>query len=140
MNVTFRPARLNDIPRIWQIRHGTAENRLSDPSKVSNEEVIWYIEKAITLISEDADGIQGFMCANPLNAYIWALFVIDGKHGIGHGTILMDEAEKRLAALGHRQVYLTTGPGTRAEEWYKRRGYRVTGLSFGEDLVLVKAL
>lgn len=140
MSVSFRQARHDDLPRINTIRHGTAENRLSDPSKVSQAEVVWYLENAVFLVSEDAEGVQGFLCANPQNSYIWALFVIDGKDGQGHGKMLMDEAETRLAALGHRQISLTTGPGTRAEEWYKRRGYRVTGTDFGGDLVLVKAI
>ncbi|CAN1542960.1 NAT_SF domain containing protein [Rhabdaerophilaceae bacterium] len=136
----LRAACPDDLPRIHVVRHGTVENRLSNPALVTEAEVLWYMNRAIFLVSEDKDGIQGFCCANPLSSYIWALFVLDERHGVGHGSALMDEVEGRLRALGHRQVYLTTDHGTRAETWYQRRGYRVTGTSFGGEAVLVKAL
>jgi hypothetical protein len=69
------------------VRHGTAENRLTDPSKVTDEEVLWYMDHAIFLVSQDdARIVQGFTCANHQTGYIWALFVIDGQHRKGHGS------------------------------------------------------
>ena len=63
------------------MRHGTAENRLEDPSLVTPAEVEWYLNEAIFLVSEDDAGIQGFTCANHQTGYVWALFVIDGAQG-----------------------------------------------------------
>src|ERR1700749_2077716 len=87
----LRPATRADLPRIDQVRRGTAENRLLDPSLVSNEEVAWYMDEAIFLVSEDEAGIQGFACANHQTGYVWALFVIDGAPGQGHGTALLHQ-------------------------------------------------
>lgn len=140
MPIHLRPAIPADLSRIWEIRHGTAENRLSNPASVTDEEVRWYMEKAIFLVSEDEEGMQGFGCANPQSSYIWALFVIDGAQGRGHGSALLSAMLEPLAALGHRQVYLTTGPGTKAVDFYKRRGFRETGISFGGDGVMVRPL
>ncbi len=88
------------------------KNRLSDPSLVTVAEVAWYLEEAIFLVSEDEAGVQGFVCANPQTGHVWALFVIDGAQGRGHGTALLDEAITRLRRAGHRQAFLTTGKAT----------------------------
>jgi GNAT superfamily N-acetyltransferase len=89
MHPRLRQARTLDLPRIFEVRHGTAENRLEDPSLVTPAEVEWYLNEAIVLVSEDDAGIQGFTCANHQTGYVWALFVIDGAHGRGHGTALL---------------------------------------------------
>lgn len=128
--VRLRAATRRDLPRIHEVRHGTAENRLSDPALVTDDEVAWYLDHAIFLVSEDDDGIQGFVCANHQTGYVWALFVIDAAQGRGHGTALLDAALERLREAGHRQAFLTTGRDTRAAGFYQARGWRRTG----EDL------
>lgn len=137
---SIRKALSSDRQRIWTIRHGTAENRLLDPAQVQEAEVDWYQEHAIFLVSEELNAVQGFLCANHQTSYIWALFVLDGQHGRGHGSALLAAAEQALAQTGHRQVFLTTGQGTAAEKWYQRRGFKCTGRSFSGEIVLVKPL
>ena len=109
----LRQATTLDLPRIHEVRHGTAENRLEDPSLVTPAEVEWYLNQAIFLVSEDDAGIQGFTCANHQTGYVWALFVIDGAQGRGHGTALLNEVIERLRQAGHRQAFLTTGRDTK---------------------------
>ncbi len=110
----LRSATTLDLPRIHEVRHGTAENRLDDPSLVTPAEVEWYLNEAIFLVSEDEAAIQGFTCANHQTGYVWALFVIDGAQGRGHGTALLNEAIERFRQAGHRQAFLTTGKDTKA--------------------------
>lgn len=126
-DIRLRAATREDLPRIHDVRHGTAENRLSDPSRVTDDEVAWYLDRAIFLVSEDEQGLQGFACANDQTGYVWALFVIDGAQGRGHGTALLDAAIVRLREVGHRQAFLSTGRGTGAEEFYRARGWEFTG-------------
>jgi ribosomal protein S18 acetylase RimI-like enzyme len=114
----LRRATRADLPRIHQGRRGTLEKRLANPSLVTNEEVAWYMAEAIFLVSEDEAGVQGFICANHQTGYVWALFVIDEAQGRGHGTALLDAAMARLRAAGHRRSFLTTGQGTKAQEFY----------------------
>jgi GNAT superfamily N-acetyltransferase len=130
-----RPATSADLPRIWEVRHGTAENRLTDRSLVTDAEVAWYLNEAIFLVSEDDAGVQGFVCANPQTGYVWALFVIDGAQGRGHGTALLDAAIKGLRQAEHRQAFLTTGPKTKAAAFYRSRGWRQAGVDMRGEAV-----
>jgi GNAT superfamily N-acetyltransferase len=131
----LRAATRADLLRIHDIRHGTAENRLANPALVTAEEIAWYLDHAIFLVSEEAGTIEGFICANHLSGYVWALFVIDGAQGRGHGTALLDEAMARLRQSGHRQAFLSTGRGTRAEAFYAARGWQPTGLNLSGEVV-----
>jgi GNAT superfamily N-acetyltransferase len=130
-----RPATDADLRRIWEVRHGTAENRLTDPSLVTDAEVAWYLNEAIFLVSEDEEGVQGFVCANHQTGYVWALFVIDAAQGRGHGTALLDAAIDRLRQAGHRQAFLTTGPRSKAAAFYRSRGWRRTGTDLRGEAV-----
>jgi GNAT superfamily N-acetyltransferase len=80
------------------------------------------LNAAIFLVSEDDRGVQGFTCANHQTGCVWALFVIEEAQGRGHGTMLLKAAMARLRLVGHRQAFLSTGQGTRAEKYYWSRG------------------
>jgi GNAT superfamily N-acetyltransferase len=130
----LRPATRTDLPRIHQIRHGTAENRLTT-SVVTDADYAWYMDEAIFLVSEDETNVQGFICANHQTGYVWALFVIDEAHGRGHGKALHDAAMAQLRQAGHRQAFLSTERGTRAEGFYLSRGWQPTGVSMKGEVV-----
>jgi len=132
----LRAATPADLPRIYEVRHGTAENRLTNPGLVTDAEVAWYMNHAIFLVSEDEVGIQGFTCVNHQTGYVWALFVIDAAQGRGHGTRLLDAAMARLREAGHRQAFLSTGAGTRAEAFYRARGWQPMGVNLQGEVVL----
>jgi GNAT superfamily N-acetyltransferase len=131
----LRPATRADLPRIYEVRHGTAENRLTDPSLVTDAEVAWYLDEAIFLVSEDETGVQGFTCVNHQTGYVWALFVIDDAQGRGHGTALLDAAMARLRQAGHRQAFLWTGRGTKAEAFYRAKDWQQTGINMNGEVV-----
>ena len=124
-----------DLPRIYEIRHGTTENRLSNPALVTDEEVAWYLDHAIFLLSEDDAGPQGFTCVNHQTGLVWALFVIEDAQGRGHGTALLEAAMARLRLAGHRQSFLTTGRGTKAERFYASRGWKFMGEALNGESV-----
>jgi len=131
----LRPATRADLPRINEVRHGTAENRLSNPALVTDAEVVWYLDQAIFLVSEDEASVQGFICVNHQTGYVWALFVIDGAQGRGRGTVLLHEAMQRLRQAGHRQAFLSTGRNTKAAEFYRSRGWHSTGTNMNGETV-----
>jgi GNAT superfamily N-acetyltransferase len=131
----MRPATLADLPRIHEVRHGTAENRLSNPALVTDAEIAWYMDAAIFLVSEDESGVQGFTCVNHLTGFVWALFVIDEAQGRGHGTQLLDAAMARLREAGHRQSFLSTGSGTKAAGFYRSKGWQPMGMDMRGEVV-----
>lgn len=137
---TLRKATPDDQPRITAIRMAVIENVLSDPSKVSNAEVAWYREKAIFLVAEVDGLVVGFTCANHQTGLIWALFLDRSFEGRGIGRALLDSALASLAEAGHRQAWLTTGAGTRAERFYRAHGWRDMGRELGGQIVFVKPL
>jgi len=48
---------------------------------------------------------------------------------------LLDEVIERLRQAGHRQAFLTTGPGTKASAFYRSRGWLQTGVDMkGEEV------
>lgn len=132
----LRPATRADLPRIYEVRHGTNENRLTNPALVNDQEVAWYMDLAIFLVSEDENGVQGFTCVHHQTGCVWALFVIDGAQGRGHGTGLLDAAMARLREAGHRQAFLSTGSGTKAEGFYRSRHWQPTGTNMNGEAVL----
>ncbi len=133
---SLRAATRADLPRIHEVRHGTTENRLTNSALVTDEEVAWYLDQAIFLVSEDAEAVQGFTCVNHQTGYVWALFVIDGAQGHGHGTSLLDAAMARLREAGHRQAFLSTGRGTKAEAFYLAKGWQPMGMNLHGEVVL----
>jgi GNAT superfamily N-acetyltransferase len=130
-----RPATRADLPRIYEVRHGTAENPLSNPALVTDAEVAWYMDEAIFLVSEDDTNVQAFTCVNHQTGYVWALFVIDGAQGRGHGSALLEVAMARLRQLGHRQAFLSTGRDTKAERFYRSRGWQPMGVNMNGEVV-----
>src|SRR5271166_2197795 len=105
MLACVRPATRADLPRVHEVRHGTAENRLSDPSLVADAEVAWYLEEAIFLVSEDEAGVQGFVCANG---------ALLGAHGAGPWPFPSDQKRRGLRRLdrGQTGAPLSEAPST----------------------------
>ncbi len=140
MSFLIRKATAADQLRIHAIRMGVSENVLSDPSKVTDEEVAWYREQAIFLVAEVDNVVVGFTCANHQTGLVWALFMDKDHEGRGLGRALLDAALDRLLAAGHAQAWLTTGAGTRAERFYLRHGWQDMGRSRDGQIVFVKTL
>lgn len=129
----IRTARAEDLPEITRLRVSVAENHLS---------VEQMAERGIThqsLIADMTSGdlgawvwqetneILAFAMADRREALIFALFTKPGCEGRGLGTRLLAQAERWLAAEGHRDLWLSTGTGTQAEKFYARKGWLATG-------------
>lgn len=136
----IRAAEPADIPRVSAIRMAVTENVVSDPSKVSAEEVEWYRAQAIFLVAEVAGEVVGFTCANHQTGLIWALFMDAAHEGRGIGRALLDAALEKLGAAGHRQAHLNTGADTRAARFYRAHGWRDMGLELGGQIVFTRAI
>ncbi len=136
----IRKATRADQPRVHAIRMAVTENVLSDPSKVTEAEVDWYRDHAIFLVAEVDGEVAGFACANHQTGLVWALFMDAAHEGRGIGRALLDAALAGLVTAGHRQAWLTTGAGTRAERFYRAHGWRDMGRTLDGQIAFVRAL
>ena len=99
------------------------ENPLSDPSKVTYADFVAYVSDiGRGWIAETETGMIGFSFANR-SGLIWALFVRPGHEGRGVGTALLNECLNWLRDQGVKRAFLDTDPGTRAEVFYRRKGW-----------------
>ncbi|MCW0983794.1 GNAT family N-acetyltransferase [Agrobacterium sp. BT-220-3] len=69
----------------------------------------------------------GFSAADPRDGSIWALFVTPSFEKKGIGSSLLAEACACLRSSGVKRAWLTTDPGTRAEQFYRSAGWQHIG-------------
>jgi GNAT superfamily N-acetyltransferase len=137
----IRLATRGDIPRIFEIRHGVGENRLTDPGAVTDADADRLIDAGALWVWQKADGlVAGFSASDRHNGLIWALFVAPGHESKGIGRALLAKACEALRDAGHREAWLTTEPGTRAEHHYRAAGWTASGYSEKGELIFRKAL
>ena len=125
--VLIRQATSADIPRIADIRNGVRENRLRDPSRVTIEDYRWFIDNPGIFVWVEVGKIVGFSAADPRDGSIWALFVDEAFEGRGIARALFERACNVLDTAGCSRIWLTTSPHTRADRFYRKAGWHVTG-------------
>src|SRR5215510_3304795 len=86
----IRSATRDDVPRIMEIRAGVRENRLRDPSRVTVEDVCWFVDNPGIFVWIEESKVVGFSAADPRNGSIWALFVEQAYEGRGIGRALFE--------------------------------------------------
>jgi len=122
----LREATTADIPDMHRIRLSVRENRLHDTSWLTPdvyEACLKPTGTANTWVARVDDATIGFVTARVPERDIWALFVDPMHEGHGAGRALLDTATHWLFARGVEQISLTTGPGTRADDFYRRAGW-----------------
>ena len=122
---SYRTACARDIPAMSAIRLGVQENRLRDPARVTQQMYFDYLDLlGRGWVCERDGAIAGFAYADRAEGSIWALFVDPAHEGAGIGKRLLALATGYLFEQGHAKVVLSTGPGTRADRFYKAQGWR----------------
>ncbi len=86
-------------------------------------------------VAEVGGCVVGFAVADLRQSNVWALFVAPEYEKRGLGRALHDAMMGWfLAQAGVSRVWLTTDPGTRAETFYRRAGWRACGLDTAGEL------
>jgi GNAT superfamily N-acetyltransferase len=125
----FREALITDIPRIQVVRNAVKENTLSDPALVPDKDVEdFMIRRGKGWVCEMNDRIVGFAIADLQDNNIWALFIQPGYEGKGIGKKLHDDMLDWYFDQNKESVWLGTSPGTRAEAFYRKAGWKETGI------------
>lgn len=124
----FRQAVPGDIPQIQRVRNSVKENRLSDPSLVSDADCRAYImKKGRGWVCESGDRLLGFSIVSIEDNNVWALFVAPGFEQKGIGLRLHDEMMDWYFSQTDQTAWLSTAPGTRAESFYRKAGWKEAG-------------
>ncbi|MBE9465140.1 GNAT family N-acetyltransferase [Dyadobacter subterraneus] len=124
----FREARIDDIPQIQVVRHAVKENILSDPSLVTDQDCIEYLTvRGKGWVCEIDNQIIGFSIADLKDNNIWALFLKPEFEKRGIGRQLHDQMLNWYFSKKTETVWLSTTPGTKADQFYRRCGWTETG-------------
>lgn len=137
----IREAMPGDIAQIQAVRHSVKENVLSAPEKVTDQHVHDYITrrgKGWVCLAEGQ--IIGFAIADLQDHNVWALFIDPRYEGRGIGGRLHRAMLDWYFSQTTETLWLTTDPDTRAEQFYRDRGWEDKGLDgHGERRFEVKA-
>ena len=125
----IREARIDDIKQIQIVRNSVKENALSNPNLVTDEDCrIFLTERGKGWVCEVNGQIVGFSIADLRDHNIWALFVRPGFDKQGIGRQLHDVMLNWYFEQTQETVWLGTAPGTRAEAFYRKAGWKETGI------------
>jgi GNAT superfamily N-acetyltransferase len=133
----IRQASMSDVAAMNHLRLQVRENVLSDPGLVTEAMTL----EAITTLGrgwvfDESGQILGFSIALERDPSIWALFVHPGQERRGIGHELLKAAVNWLWSGGARRIWLNTDPGTRAERFYRKRGWQEAGFNEKGEILL----
>lgn len=125
----IRAAQAADIGAMHVLRLRVTENRLADPTQVTEASHMAYLGQGGAWVAETERGLAGFAILDLAKCEIWALFVAPEAQGTGIGRAL--HARMLGGALDHglRRLSLATEPGTRAERFYAEAGWVEAGIT-----------
>lgn len=124
----FREATIKDIKQIQLVRNSVKENTLSDPNLVPDRDVEDYIlNRGKGWVCEINTEIVGFSIVDLKENNIWALFLAPEFERQGIGRKLHDMMLDWYFSQTNINVWLGTSPNTRAEQFYKKAGWKIIG-------------
>jgi ribosomal protein S18 acetylase RimI-like enzyme len=124
----FRKAETSDIPQLHSIRISVKENMLPDPSIITESDYKEFLNvRGKGWLCEVDNMIAGFAIVDFKNKNIWALFVTPEFEGRGIGRKLQEIMLDYYFQRNIEKLWLGTAPGTRAENFYRRSGWKETG-------------
>ena len=127
--MVFREATIEDILQIQVVRNSVRENRLSNPGLVTDKDCENYLtSRGKGWVCEDDNRVVGFAIADLVENNIWALFIHPNYEGRGVGNRLHRLMLDWYFSQEKEVVWLSTAPGTRAETFYGKQGWRKTGM------------
>jgi GNAT superfamily N-acetyltransferase len=124
----FREATIADISQIQIVRNSVKENMLSNPDLVPDKDVEDYITKrGKGWVCEIDSVVVGFAIADMVDHNVWALFIQPGYDRKGIGKKLHDLMIDWYFSKTNITIWLGTAPGTRAESFYRKAGWKEAG-------------
>lgn len=127
--IVVREAKTNDISRMHKVRVAVRENILPDPNLITAKEYEdFMVRRGKGWVCEQDNLIVGFSIVSVLDKNVWALFVEPGFEGKGAGKRLHDEMMNWYFSQTDETIWLGTAPKTKAERFYRKAGWKQTGV------------
>lgn len=124
----LREAKIDDIAQIQIVRNAVTENTLSNPNLVTNEIVEEFIlVRGKGWVCEIDNQIVGFAIADLKENNIWALFIDPKFEKKGIGKALHKTMLDWYFTQTKEKVWLGTDFNTRAEQFYRKAGWKEVG-------------
>lgn len=117
------------------IRCAVKENVLSDPGRVTYDDyAAMLLEKGKGWVAETSDGMAGFSIIDLHTHNVWALFVHPNHECKGAGRMLHDRMLDWSFRHTTHPLWLSTTKNTRAEKFYRLRGWKDAGMQNNEEI------
>lgn len=127
--MVFRFATVDDIAQIQVVRHSVNENKLSNPTLVTDEDCVDFITKRGKGWVCETDGkIVGFCIVDLTRNNVWALFIEPQYEAKGIGKKLQNAMLAWYFKQTNETLWLGTAPDTRAETFYEKTGWANVGI------------
>lgn len=125
----FREATIDDIDNCMIVRMAVKENVLHNPALVPRKDYIDYLTIfGKGWVCEIDNRIVGFSIVGLAQQNVWALFVLPEFEGKGIGGKLHDIMINWYFVQTNEKIWLGTEQKTRAELFYKKKGWTVVGI------------
>jgi GNAT superfamily N-acetyltransferase len=125
----FREAVVSDIEQIPVVRNTVKENVLSNPALVTDKDCKEFLTvRGKGWVCEINNIIVGFAIADLKEKNIWALFIHPEFEKKGIGKKLHSLMLDWYFTQTKESVWLGTAPNTRAETFYRKQGWKETGM------------
>jgi GNAT superfamily N-acetyltransferase len=134
----FREAQKEDIKQMMEVRFAVKENILSNPALVTEtdcENYLFNSGKGWVCLAQDR--VVGFSIVDLVDKNVWALFVHPDFAAKGIGKKLHDCMLHWYFDQRREDIWLSTGPNTRAAKFYQMQGWRKTGLHGTKEIKFV---
>lgn len=125
----IRVAEPCDVSAAHRVRMSVVENRLTS-TVITEQDYIDALTRTGKGWVAEIDGvIRGIAVGDRETKSVWALFVEPGFEGQGIGRALHDTMMQWMASAGCDTAWLVTEPGTRAEQFYRKAGWKHVGMT-----------
>lgn len=133
----IRESTIDDIKQIQIVRNSVTENTLSNPDLVTDEDCREYItQRGKGWVCEINNEIVGFSIVDLKENNVWALFLRPEFEKKGIGKQLHDIMLDWYFNHTTKNIWLGTSPKTRAEQFYRKAGWKEIGFHGKEEIKL----